>query len=334
MLDVESILLREGLRALQDGERSIKMAAMGERMRKNRHRVQEQRARRPEIADPRRIAHVLRKIRRQKLNRAVVVSTNPAGVPQSETRAIGKSLVLEAIGHFKSAAADLNRLPRIAAELAEHMTLLHRDFGHGDRIAACVGGRGGLREMLEIQLVLAGGEIRRGDGSIDVDKRSILFAHVPQGVLVCADRLPVGGVPLRELPGFLPVFRGPRLVAGARQMRRERLRRRFGDRRLQAHEGFGDMGVNLATLAAQHAFVRRFLNQRMLEAVGRIGRKAVNEHEVGVDKLLQRGVEFSLGAPGDREQQPEREFPPRDRPNLRDVARVAEPVEPRGERLL
>jgi hypothetical protein len=50
-------------------------------------------------------------------------------------------------------------------------------------------------------------------------------------------------------------------------MRRERLRRRFGDRRLQAHEGFGDLGVNLATPAPKHAFVRRFLNQRVFEAV-------------------------------------------------------------------
>jgi hypothetical protein len=50
-------------------------------------------------------------------------------------------------------------------------------------------------------------------------------------------------------------------------MRRERLRRRFGDRRLQAHEGFGDPGVNLATPAPKHAFVRRFLNQRVFEAV-------------------------------------------------------------------
>jgi hypothetical protein len=33
-------------------------------------------------------------------------------------------------------AADANCLSWIAAVLAEHMTLLHRDFGHGDRIAA------------------------------------------------------------------------------------------------------------------------------------------------------------------------------------------------------
>jgi hypothetical protein len=152
-----------------------------------------------------------------------------------------------------------------------------------------------------------------------------------QGVLVRADRLPVGGVLLCKLPSFLPVFRRPRLVAGARQMRRERLRRRFGDRWLQAQEGLGDLSVNLATPAPQHAFVRRFLNQRVLEAVCRVGRKAVNEHEVGVDKLLQCGVEFNFGAPCDREQQPEGEFPPRDCPNLRDVASFAEPIEPRGE---
>ena len=60
--EVESVLLREGLRALQDREGPVKMAAMSERMPKNRHRVQEQRPCRPEVTDPRRIAHVLRKI--------------------------------------------------------------------------------------------------------------------------------------------------------------------------------------------------------------------------------------------------------------------------------
>jgi hypothetical protein len=70
-----------------------------------------------------------------------------------------------------------------------------------------------------------------------------------------------------ELPGLLPIFCGPRIVAGARQVRRDSFRRRFDDRRLQTHEGFGDLSVNLATPASQHAFVRCFLNQRVFEAV-------------------------------------------------------------------
>jgi hypothetical protein len=57
----------------------------------------------------------------------------------------------------------------------------------------------------------------------------------------------------------------PRLVAGAREVRRDRFRRRFDDPRLQAHEGFSDLSVDLATPAPQHAFVRRFLNQRVLK---------------------------------------------------------------------
>ena len=40
------------------------------------------------------------------------------------------------------------------------------------------------------------------------------------------------------------------------------------DRRLQADEGFSDLSVDLATPAPQHAFVRRFLNKRVFEAVG------------------------------------------------------------------
>jgi hypothetical protein len=122
--------------------------------------------------------------------------------------------------------------------------------------------------VLAVQLVFASGKIGRGDGPVDVDKRTILFAHVSQGVLVGADRLPVGGVSLCELPGFLPIFRGARLVAGARQMRRDCFRGRFYNRRLQSHEGFSDLSVNLATPAAQHAFVRRLLDQRVFEAIG------------------------------------------------------------------
>src|SRR5580692_2762301 len=163
---VESIFLGDGLRALEYGERLVELATVAEHRAENRHRVQQQRPCSAEITYQRRIAHVLWKIRRQKLNRAVVVSANPAGMPQSETHAISEGFILEAIGHFESAAADLNRLPRIATELAEHMTLLHRDFGDGDRITACVGSRGGLHEMLQIQLMLTSGEIRRGDGSI------------------------------------------------------------------------------------------------------------------------------------------------------------------------
>ena len=62
MLEIESVLLREGLRALKDREGSIKMAAMGERVREDQHRVQEQRTCSPEITDLCRIAHVLGKI--------------------------------------------------------------------------------------------------------------------------------------------------------------------------------------------------------------------------------------------------------------------------------
>ena len=189
--EIESILLREGLRAFEYCECSVELAAMGERVRKNRHRVQEQRAGSPKVTNPRRIPHVLRKICRQKLDHAVIVAGDPTGVPQSESRAISEAFILKAIGHFESEAADANRMPRIVAELAQHMTLLHRNFGQGHRIAASLGGRGGLGEMLAVQLVFLGGEIGRGDGAMDVDKRAILFGHMTQGALIRADRLTI-----------------------------------------------------------------------------------------------------------------------------------------------
>jgi hypothetical protein len=121
----------------------------------------------------------------------------------------------------------------IFAELTKHVTLLRCNFGHGHRIAARLSRRRRLRKVLAVRLVFARGEIGRGDDPVDVDKCTILFAHVLQGVLVSADRLPISRVPLCELPGLLPVFRGPRLVAGAREVRRDRFRRRFDDRRLR-----------------------------------------------------------------------------------------------------
>jgi hypothetical protein len=85
-------------------------------------------------------------------------------------------------------------------------------------------------------------------------------------------------------------------------MRGDRFRRRLDDRRMQADEGFGDMSVNFATFAPQHAFVSGLLNQRVLEAIARIGSDAVDEDEIGVDKLLQRGAQLGFRRAGDRAQ--------------------------------
>ena len=67
---------------------------------------------------------------------------------------------------------------------------------------------------------------------------------------------------------------------------------------MRADEGFSNMGVNLAPFASEHAFVRRLLNQRVLEPIARTGRDTVNEHEVGVDKFLQCGVQLSFRRAG------------------------------------
>ena len=167
----------------------------------------------------------------------------------------------QAIGPFESSMADVDRLSRIAAELAEHMTLLHRDFRHGDRIAACVGGRDGFSKVLEIQLMFAGGKIHRGDGSIaSTNARSCLLMYVR------ADRLAIWRIPLRQPPGSLPVLRRSRGVACARQVRRDCPAPFRRSPAASAQQGFGNFRVNLATPAPQHAFVCRLLNQRVLEA--------------------------------------------------------------------
>ena len=80
--------------------------------------------------------------------------------------------------------------------------------------------------------------LRQAARLISTNARSCLLMML-QGVLVSADRFSVGRVPLRELPGFLPVSLAP-ASSPARADAWRAFRRRFGDRRVQAHEGFGD----------------------------------------------------------------------------------------------
>src|ERR1700694_4579087 len=64
-------------------------------------------------------------------------------------------------------------------------------------------------------------------------------------------------------------------------------------------ERFGDLRVQLLPGTAQQAAMRRVLDQRMLEAIDRIGRRAALEDQLGSDEPSEGGLQFILGETGD-----------------------------------
>ena len=90
--------------------------------------------------------------------------------------------------------------------------------------------------------------------------------------------------------------------------------------------------------ALEQALVGRVLDQRVLETVGGGRRGAVGEQEVGFGEPIERGLQRGSSNPAADDdtslQQPVGKIAPQHRADLRDFARFAEPVEPRGERLL
>ena len=86
--------------------------------------------------------------------------------------------------------------------------------------------------------------------------------------------------------------------------------------------------------APEQAVVRRVLDQRVLEAIIGLRRRALHKQKVGVGQPLQRGLQSRLVVFGDVAQKPVCEITSEHRADLRDLARGAQPVEARGERLL
>ena len=72
----------------------------------------------------------------------------------------------------------------------------------------------------------------------------------------------------------------------------------------------------------------------MLEAIGRLRQGALDEKKVGVGQAFESGSESVVVDLCDSSQQRVREAASKDRADLGDLARFAEPVEPGRERLL
>ena len=76
------------------------------------------------------------------------------------------------------------------------------------------------------------------------------------------------------------------------------------------------------------------LNQGVLEAVGRRGRIAAAEHQLGSDQPIQVSAELLLRAVGDRGQELVGELAPDHRTDLRDLLDRRQTVEARHQRVL
>ena len=103
-------------------------------------------------------------------------------------------------------------------------------------------------------------------------------------------------------------------------------------------EFFARSAVERLAAALEKALVGRVLNQRVLEAIGRLRTGALDEQEVRVDKAIERGLYAAVVGCGYREDQGAQqgigEIASQHRPVLRHFARFAKPVEAGRERLL
>ena len=75
------------------------------------------------------------------------------------------------------------------------------------------------------------------------------------------------------------------------------------------------------------------LDQRVLEAVGDIGRRAAAVDQLGRDQLIEGGLQLRLGPLGDRGEQPMRKLAPERGANLCDLLDRGEAVEAGEQRV-
>ena len=97
---------------------------------------------------------------------------------------------------------------------------------------------------------------------------------------------------------------------------------------------FGGAAVQRLAPALEQAVVGRVLDQRVLEAIARLMARAFGDEEVRAGEPVERGLKGGVIDLADRAQQRIGEVSPQDGADLRDFARVAQPVETRRERLL
>ena len=144
------------------------------------------------------------------------------------------------------------------------------------------------------------------------------------------DRLLKRRAAQRLVAGLAPPLDRKIVEAGLREMMGDRLG--FGRRAVA--QDFGSLRMQRLTAALEQAVVGGVLDQSVLKAVGRLRSIALDEQNVGLGEPLQRRSQRAFVEAGHGLEQSIRESAAQHCADLRSLARGAEPIEPRGERLL
>jgi hypothetical protein len=99
-------------------------------------------------------------------------------------------------------------------------------------------------------------------------------------------------------------------------------------------QDFRRTAVQGLAAALEQAVVGRVLDQRVLEVIARSRAGAICDEQVRAGEPVERGLEGGIVDSANSPQQRVGEISPQHGADLRDLARFAKPVEPRGERLL
>src|SRR5271166_3476188 len=98
------------------------------------------------------------------------------------------------------------------------------------------------------------------------------------------DRLLKGRAPQSLVARSSPPFDGEIVVAGLREVTRDRL----GLGRRAIAQKFSGAAMQRLAAALEQVFVSRVLNQRVLETVFGVGRQALDQENVGLGEFFQR----------------------------------------------
>ena len=107
------------------------------------------------------------------------------------------------------------------------------------------------------------------------------------------DRLLEGRAAQRLVARLAPPFDGEIVEAGLGEMMRDR----FG-LGVRVAQRLGGAAMQRLAAALEQALVGRVLDQRVLEAIVRLRRRALDEQEVGLGEPLERGLQARLVDPG------------------------------------
>ena len=99
-------------------------------------------------------------------------------------------------------------------------------------------------------------------------------------------------------------------------------------------QNFSDMTVQHLTPAPEHILIRCVLNESVLEAIATFRRQSLDQQDVSLCEPLKSCLQWRVLHPGNGANERVGEISSNHRADLRHVARRAEPVKARHQRLL